>query len=410
MADRKRRLYAQAVTLLPVGASDPPTPSAGSRVVYARASDGALTVKNDQGGATNLEAGGGGGAPTTADYLVRTADAGLSAERVVTDTATVTWDWGTAGQAKAAVPAASTSAQGVVELATSAETTAGLVVQASDTRLSDSRAPSGAASGDLGGTYPSPTVTQARGLRETAGPTTLAMGAVPDGAKVHRYGSSLVGTMLGNHRLVMPAAAGANEAYGRPNPTALGVSNSAAFQAGRRWRLSTTSTTANNTAGWTGAASSLFASNLNPVWETELKTGSDITSIRLYAGMADGVPSATADDYGGTAQVVAARYCPGSDTYWTLYTQAGSTGTINKVASSVTPAADTVYRLRLVLTTTTAELWIDVGGTGTYTLAASTSTSIPAADAAMGDFVRVSNTVGAARSIYTGWTDCHWRP
>lgn len=48
--------------------------------------------------------GGGGGAPTTADYLVKTANAGLSAERVVTDTATVAWDWGTSGQAKAAVP------------------------------------------------------------------------------------------------------------------------------------------------------------------------------------------------------------------------------------------------------------------------------------------------------------------
>lgn len=43
----------------------------------------------------------GSGAPTTADYLVKTADAGLSAERVVTDTATVTWDWATPGQVKA---------------------------------------------------------------------------------------------------------------------------------------------------------------------------------------------------------------------------------------------------------------------------------------------------------------------
>lgn len=40
-------------------------------------------------------------APSTADYLVRTADAGLSAERVVTDTGTITWDWSVAGQAKA---------------------------------------------------------------------------------------------------------------------------------------------------------------------------------------------------------------------------------------------------------------------------------------------------------------------
>lgn len=44
--------------------------------------------------------GGGGGAPTTADYLVKTADAGLSAERVVTDTASITVDWATGGQAK----------------------------------------------------------------------------------------------------------------------------------------------------------------------------------------------------------------------------------------------------------------------------------------------------------------------
>lgn len=45
----------------------------------------------------------GSGAPTTADYLVKTADGGLSAERVVTDTGTVTWDWATGGQAKATV-------------------------------------------------------------------------------------------------------------------------------------------------------------------------------------------------------------------------------------------------------------------------------------------------------------------
>ena len=44
------------------------------------------------------------GAATDAQYLVGLAHAGLTAERVVTDTATVAWDLGTAGQAKAAVP------------------------------------------------------------------------------------------------------------------------------------------------------------------------------------------------------------------------------------------------------------------------------------------------------------------
>ncbi len=43
---------------------------------------------------------GSGTAPDSADYLVKTANAGLSAERVVTDTTSITVDWATAGQAK----------------------------------------------------------------------------------------------------------------------------------------------------------------------------------------------------------------------------------------------------------------------------------------------------------------------
>lgn len=140
--------------------------------------------------------GGGGGAPTGAEYIVASSNGSLTNEFVATNTATLTWDFSTPGQAKATVPTASTSSAGVVELATSSETTAGLAVQASDTRLSDARTPTGAASGDLGGTYPSPTVTQARGLRETAGPTTLTMGAVADGQMLKRSGSTIIGAYI----------------------------------------------------------------------------------------------------------------------------------------------------------------------------------------------------------------------
>lgn len=45
--------------------------------------------------------GGGGGAPTDADYITSTTNATLTAERVLTDTATITWDRTTAGQIKA---------------------------------------------------------------------------------------------------------------------------------------------------------------------------------------------------------------------------------------------------------------------------------------------------------------------
>ncbi|MBL8756334.1 MAG: hypothetical protein JNK15_23775 [Planctomycetes bacterium] len=56
--------------------------------------------------------------------------------------------------------------------------------------------PSGSAGGDLGGTYPNPNVVRARGLRETAGPTTLEMGAVADGQYLKRVGSNIVGATV----------------------------------------------------------------------------------------------------------------------------------------------------------------------------------------------------------------------
>lgn len=50
--------------------------------------------------------------------------------------------------------------------------------------------PSGAAGGQLGGTYPNPDV---RGVRETAGPTLLTLGAVADGEFLKRSAATVIG-------------------------------------------------------------------------------------------------------------------------------------------------------------------------------------------------------------------------
>lgn len=108
--------------------------------------------------------GGGGGAPTDATYLVQTANGSLSAERVATDTDTLVWDFTTPGQFAGNVPTATTTAAGVVELATDGEAIASRAVQGNDSRLTNARAPTAHATSHQNGGSDEISVTGLSGL------------------------------------------------------------------------------------------------------------------------------------------------------------------------------------------------------------------------------------------------------
>jgi hypothetical protein len=75
------------------------------RIAFDNARD-PYTARNALGAeAIGGGGGGGGGAPDNAEYIVAATDATLTAERVLTNTATITWDFTTPGQAKASTAA-----------------------------------------------------------------------------------------------------------------------------------------------------------------------------------------------------------------------------------------------------------------------------------------------------------------
>lgn len=74
--------------------------------------------------------------------------------------------------------------------------------------------------GDLGGTLAAPEVTQARGLRETSGPTTLTMGSVADGQVLVRSGTTIIGVYM--TAFLVASWSAAIEAHESPFAEAIG--------------------------------------------------------------------------------------------------------------------------------------------------------------------------------------------
>lgn len=116
----------------------------------------------------------------TSFSCVNDAGASGTVASISSGTAALTFSSAT-GTITANISDATTSAKGLVQLAANGGTTAATVVQANDSRLSDSRAPSGAAGGDLTGTYPNPTLKNTGTAGTYTKVTTDAQGRVTSG-------------------------------------------------------------------------------------------------------------------------------------------------------------------------------------------------------------------------------------
>jgi hypothetical protein len=143
-----------------------------------------------------LESGAGVGTGTAVNVFSGTVD--LVVTRLDTTTAYIVGAAGTLNMLVASLTgtATVTGTANVTEAAHQGDTSnphAVTVVQTGGDAAGTPRPPTGAASGQLGGTYPGPDV---RGLRETGGPTLLTLGSIADGTLLIRVGSTIVGVPL----------------------------------------------------------------------------------------------------------------------------------------------------------------------------------------------------------------------
>lgn len=109
MRDHIRPIAVLVLALLCISAVAPFVPQEATQAQVAAGTSGNTYISPRRAAEANFGTGGAGGAPANIPYLVQASSALLSAERVTTNTTTIGWDYGTAGQAKADVIAGSIS-------------------------------------------------------------------------------------------------------------------------------------------------------------------------------------------------------------------------------------------------------------------------------------------------------------
>jgi hypothetical protein len=237
----------------------------------------------------------------------------------------------------------------------------------------------GAVGGQLSGTLPNPNVV---GIRESAGPTNLTIGAIADGQTLIRSGSTIIGSAGGGGSFDMRDIIVYDHFMtGNVDLDEIGIMGWRTSISGASAAISTAAgvagrpgiinvQTGTNAAGrasfYLGDGSSgarILLGGTNPlVMEFLVRfpaaadfSGTNLESVMLGLGL----------DWATNVELTNGlyfRYTPGTDSFWSLVAANASTRTVR--ASTVAPAAGSWVRLRVTATASSAQFnvnGVDVG-------------------------------------------------
>jgi len=295
--------------------------------------------------------------------------------------------------------------------------------------------------GDIAGTATSVTVTQARGLRETAGPTTLSMGAVSDGQYLKRSGSSIVGVTGPSAHASSHQDCGSDE-IATATPAANAIPKADEWGSLSPWTLSPLTwvgwlarasgtsfqwlgdtgfatggtATPGNTLTQTvwsisgaGSAASCRAANQDVrighsvISEGCFVTSSSLASIRIWAGMANALGTGATP----TGDSAGLNFDPALSANAQVFAYDGTT--ISRTDTGVTIATNTVYRYQVYLTTAGVQARIWVAGSAVPAWV-SHATNLPRASVNMWSGVlTLINTAAGTKSLGVVSVGARWR-